>query len=71
MLYFVCPTCGTELAKKQLPFEEKVKKISSDSKLNDIQKTEKKTNALNEVGAKNQCCRMRLLTFIKTVEVVK
>lgn len=71
MLYYTCPTCGTELGKRQIPYENMIKNIQANSKLSFEQKEQKKSDALNTVGAKNPCCRMRLLTYIKKVEIVK
>lgn len=71
MLYIKCPSCRTILANKQLPFEEGIEQICKDDKLLDEQKNEKKEELLDKLEIKNICCRMRILTYVKEIEIIK
>ena len=69
MLYFKCPTCRTILANKQLLFTERLEKICKET-ISEENKDTKKQQLLDELEVKRICCRMRILTFIKLVEIV-
>jgi DNA-directed RNA polymerase subunit N (RpoN/RPB10) len=71
MLYYKCPSCRTVLANKQLPFEDHIDKICKDNKLTDQQKTKLKEKLLDKLFITNICCRMRMLTYIKEIELIK
>lgn len=71
MLYFRCPTCKTVLADKQIPYEEAIKKICADKKLSDDEKNIKKMQVLDDLQVIRYCCRMRMITYVKLIEIVK
>lgn len=71
MLYYRCPSCRTILGNKQIPFEEGIKKICDDINLSEKEKDQSKADLLNELYVINPCCRMRILSYIKKVEIVK
>ena len=70
MLYFKCPTCRTILANKQIPFEEKLEKICNNSNTSEDVKNKQKEKLLDELQLKKICCRMRMLTYIKQIDIV-
>ena len=71
MLYFKCPTCGTVLAHRELPFEQGTKKICDDPDLSKEEMDKKISELINSLGLTRQCCRMRLLTYIDLITIIK
>lgn len=70
MLYFKCPTCRTYLANKQIPFEQELDKICN-SDITEEKKEEVKREILDKLQVKRYCCRMRILTYSKLIDIVK
>ena len=81
MLFMVCPTCGEPLGNKELPFIEGMKSICDSMGVNDdiisqgnLDKDEnyikKKSELINEL-LKKPCCRIRMMTYIDLVQLVK
>jgi len=70
MLYYKCPTCKTLLADKQLLYEQKMEKICNNDKLTKKQKDVAKRNLLDELHVKNICCRMRIMTYVKLIDLI-
>lgn len=71
MLYYKCPTCKTLLANKELIFEREMKKICKDSKLDEHKKNELKRKLLDDLELHRYCCRMRMLTYVDQITIVK
>lgn len=75
MFPIVCPTCRTELANKQLYYFKKLEKICRDQEMGVYKTFEEgeleKAKILDEIFADKICCRMRILTTIRPVIVVK
>ena len=71
MLYYKCPTCRTILANKQLLYENSMDNICKNDTLDKKQKDEAKKKLLDELELPNMCCRMRILTYIKLIEIIK
>lgn len=71
MLYYKCPTCRTILANKQIPFEERMETICDDDKMTDKDKNNAKGRLLDELQLTRECCRMRILTYCKLIEIIK
>jgi DNA-directed RNA polymerase subunit N (RpoN/RPB10) len=71
MLYAKCPTCKTVLADKQVPLEEEMANICNNSNLNDNQKDKKKSELLDKLEIRNVCCRMRAITYIDLIKIIK
>lgn len=63
MLYLDCPTCGTLLGNKQLPYMKKIQDIENNTKLSDTEKNTAKSKVLDELKLINTCCRMRMMSF--------
>jgi len=70
MLYPVCPTCGTLLADKQLEYEDKLKKICDDPKMNEDEKDKKKMQLISSMGLERYCCKMRLMSYVDLIKIV-
>jgi DNA-directed RNA polymerase subunit N (RpoN/RPB10) len=71
MLYYKCPTCRTILANKQLIFEEELEKICKNDDFSFEEKEEEKMELLNRLELTRYCCRMRILTYAKLIEIIK
>lgn len=74
MMYMVCPTCHNLLGDKQIYFETELSKICKDCEMGKYTPEEefnKKKELVNSLGLKRYCCKQRLITYVKVVEVVK
>jgi DNA-directed RNA polymerase subunit N (RpoN/RPB10) len=73
MLYIICPTCNRLLADKMIVYENGIKSIQDDPKLNDDQKYQEKIKLINSLGIPEDryCCKMRLMTYRDLVKIVK
>jgi DNA-directed RNA polymerase subunit N (RpoN/RPB10) len=66
MLYYRCPSCKTNLAKKELQLEKKLVDLKhSKRSRGDIKKI------FEELGIINSCCTMRALTYVDTIKLIK
>jgi len=70
MLYPCCPTCGTLLADKQIPYETELNKIISNKKLSDEEKSKERSKLLDSLQIINYCCRMRTISFISLEKIM-
>ena len=70
MLYFKCPTCRTKLADKQLLYEKRLEDICN-SKDDKQSKDNAKQKLLDELELKRPCCRMRMMGYVKLIEIIK
>lgn len=77
----ICPTCGEPLANKELIYVNEMKKLCDSLGVNDdiisqgnIDKDEnyikKRSDIINNI-ADNPCCKVRLMTYIDLVQLVK
>ncbi len=71
MLYMRCPTCRTLLADKQLYYERELQKICDDHKLDINESDIKKEKLINSLGLDRYCCRMRILTYVKLIDIIR
>lgn len=70
MLYPVCPTCGTLLADKQIPFEAGLQKILNDKTLTDEKKAKSRSALLDSLEIYNYCCRMRTISYVPLEKII-
>lgn len=70
MLYFKCPTCRTLLANKQLVYEKRLAEICNSNKSKNEKDAEKK-KLLDDLELIRQCCRMRIMGYIKLIDIIK
>ena len=70
MLYFKCPTCRTILANKQLIYEKRLAEICNNNKTKD-EKDKAKQKLLDELELIRACCRMRMMSYVKLIDIVK
>ena len=80
MLYMICPTCGELLGDKQLIYTQKLKEICDKYDINDdllskgfdtnpqfVEERQKLIQSLFD----NICCKMRVLTYVELVKLIK
>ena len=71
MLYFRCPTCKTLLANKQLIYEERMGNICDSNKLKHGEKETAKMKLLDDLELHRPCCRMRIMGYIRKIDIIK
>jgi len=71
MLYLRCPTCKNILGNKQLIFESEMEKINEDTILSTDEKNKKREDFFVKLGLDKYCCRMRLISYTKLIDIVK
>lgn len=73
MLYITCPTCNRVLADKMIPYEIGLKKICDNTKLTPEQVENEKIKLIDslKIPRDRYCCRMRLITYRRLVNIVK
>jgi DNA-directed RNA polymerase subunit N (RpoN/RPB10) len=76
MLYLKCPTCHKLLGHIQIPYEEGIDEINNKFEMEEIdeQTAEKqKKELLNKLllDKDRYCCRLRVLTYIRLIDIIK
>lgn len=76
MLYLKCPTCHKLLGNKQIYYEENFDKIIKDLEMEKItnEESEKKKKELLDFILPDKdryCCRMRVLTYKRVIDIIK
>ena len=72
MSYSVCPSCGTTLADRVIPFNEAKIKLQNEIKEHNNKKYDEEIIIiLKNLHINNYCCRTRLITPIDLVSVIK
>lgn len=74
MLYTKCPTCKQLLSDKELIYEEIFDKICNDNeigKINDDEANNLKKELVNSMNLERYCCKQRLLTYIRLINIIK
>lgn len=75
MLYIRCPTCRTLLGDKQLYYEKQLAEICKNQEMGKYKSQEDvdkdKMKLVTSIGLDRYCCKNRLVTYVKLIEVVK
>ena len=71
MLYPICPTCGTCLADIEPVFEVRKDKICENPELSEEDKNLAIQKLVNEMNLRRLCCKMRLITYVDLIKIVK
>jgi DNA-directed RNA polymerase subunit N (RpoN/RPB10) len=66
-----CFTCGGMLAHLEVPFEAARKNICDNPNLKDEEKIELLTKNINDLGLIRYCCKLRVITYIDTIDLIK
>jgi len=70
MLYLSCPTCNKFLGEKTFEWETKSDEICSNPNLTIEEKEEKKQELLLSLGLRRYCCKMRMMSYVKLVDII-
>ena len=71
MLYPKCPTCRTKLADKQLPYEEGMQSICNNKNWDKQEQDKRKMALLDKLELNRYCCRMRMISYVDLVQIIK
>tara|TARA_A100001015_G_C14893055_1_gene673244 strand:- start:796 stop:1179 length:384 start_codon:yes stop_codon:yes gene_type:complete len=71
MLYPKCPTCRTDFSDKEILLEEGLDSIRNNSKIDEKEKQIRLSKLLVELRFNNLCCKMRALTYVNKVYLLK
>jgi DNA-directed RNA polymerase subunit N (RpoN/RPB10) len=71
-----CPTCKNILGNKQIYYEQNLDKICKDQEMNKITDDEAEKRKIELVNflipnKHRYCCKMRLMTYKRLIEIVK
>ena len=69
-----CPTCRELLGDKQKYFEREIAKIQQKQDMGQMSKKDadtEKENLVNNLGLRRYCCKQRIMTYVRTVDIVK
>ena len=69
MLYYRCPECGNLLANKQLTWEKELAIICAKS-IPEMEKNKMKKELLNKLKLKRYCCRMRIMGYVRLINII-
>jgi DNA-directed RNA polymerase subunit N (RpoN/RPB10) len=70
MLYLKCPSCHELLGNRQIIYDTILKDIM-DSDMNEETKNTKKKELIKNMNLQRYCCKMRLMTYSKLIEIIK
>lgn len=70
MLYLKCPTCKLNLGIRQLTYEQRLENITMDGKLSNNEKNIAKMKLLDDLEIKRMCCRMRVLGYVRLIDII-
>jgi DNA-directed RNA polymerase subunit N (RpoN/RPB10) len=71
MIYLKCPTCGTIIGNRQIPYEKELEKINNNPNIDDVEKLEQKTKLIESLELKRYCCKMRVMSFKSKPTIIK
>lgn len=69
MSYLMCPTCNYPIGQLVIEIENAIKKIKNDPKLTKNETIERISAIYNSHGLR-LCCKMRLMTYSDTFEII-
>ena len=69
MLLPVCVTCNKLLADVHFEFEEEKEQIDNNNKLTDTERSKQTAGLLDKLHITRYCCRQRVLTYVKKVDI--
>lgn len=74
MLYLKCPTCKTTLGSIQIQYENISNRITLDIENGKITQSEGdklRQELINSLELNRYCCKMRVMTYMKAIDIVK
>lgn len=75
MLYMFCPTCRELLGDKQKYYETRLREICDKNEMG-LYKTidefnRAKEDLINNLGLRRYCCKMKVMTYVRQVILIK
>lgn len=75
MIYMFCSSCRELLGDKSIEYENKLEDICQRNEMG-LFKTEKeykqaKEDLVNSFGLRRYCCKQKLMTYVRTVKIIK
>ena len=74
MLYLKCPTCKQLLADRQIIYDTLLDKICSDEetdKITEDEANELKKDLVNSLNFDRYCCKQKIMTYTRLIQVIK
>ena len=71
MIYLKCPTCGTVIGNRQIPFEKGLEQIENNAALDEEARLKLKTELIESLNVKRYCCKMRMISFKQLTDIIK
>ena len=71
MIYLKCPTCGTIIGNRQIPYEAKLQEIDNNPNIDETEKLDQKNKLVESLELKRYCCKMRIITFKSMPLIIK
>jgi len=74
MLYLKCPTCKQILADRQVTYDTIHDSICADEdscKITEQRANELKRELINSLNFERYCCKQRMMTYTKLIEIIK
>jgi DNA-directed RNA polymerase subunit N (RpoN/RPB10) len=71
MIYLKCPTCGTIIGNRQIPYEAKLQEIDNNPNIDEAEKLNQKNKLVESLELKRYCCKMRIITFKSMPLIIK
>ena len=69
-----CPTCRDLLGDKQKYYERKLAEICQKHEMKNLTKEEadlEKQKLVNSLGLRRYCCKQRILSYVRVVDIIK
>lgn len=69
-----CPSCRELLGDKQKYYERKMKEICQKQEFGTYTKEKadlEKMNLVNSLGLRRYCCKQRILSYVRVVDIIK
>jgi len=70
-----CPSCRELLGDKQKYYERKITEICQRNEMGEYKSKEDvdsdKENLINSLGLRRYCCKTRVITYVRSVDIVK
>lgn len=71
MDYIKCPTCNRLIADKTLVYDKGMKEIYENPNIPKDKRYLEEMKLVDSLKMKNYCCKMRLITRINLIDIVK
>ena len=70
MIYYKCPSCGRDLATRQIKYDTKLKEINELDETVE-QKNILKSELINSLKLKKECCKLRVMMKHNLIDIIQ